>query len=372
MVKPWELPWANAPHQAVPSTGGTWRAPAPLSMACKGALAGMGIQYLEPFADGSARFHVQYDAALQTDIDYGDLENPAYRAMWIAGRLAAGKNAMASVPAAPQFMAILNLTEDSFSDGALGADPVRNVRERAQCLADEQAAILDLGAESTRPGAAPIADHQQLARLLPTIENLLPLGLPLSIDTRSAVVAKACLDAGAAKINDVSGLADPAMAPLIAARGCQIFTMHMRGTPADMQEHCHYRYLMGELADEMMQICCTAMDAGIEPDQLVLDPGIGFAKTAAQCREIIANLGTLRALGLPLLAGPSRKSFMTDTLPQYRPDQRDGGSTGAAALCAAQGASFLRLHRGGHVWDAVRVAASCAFPSHNPQVALQS
>ena len=94
MVKPWELPWANAPHQAVPSTGGTWRAPAPLSMACKGALAGMGIQYLEPFADGSARFHVQYDAALQTDIDYGDLENPAYRAMWIAGRLAAGKNAM--------------------------------------------------------------------------------------------------------------------------------------------------------------------------------------------------------------------------------------------------------------------------------------
>jgi len=372
MVMPWELPWANAPHQAVPSTGGTWRAPAPLSVACKGALAAMGIQYLEPFADGSARFHLHHDAAIQTDLDYGDLENPSYRAAWIAARLAAGQKAMATVPAAPQFMGILNLTEDSFSEGALGQNSANSTHDRAQRLLAEQAAILDLGAESTRPGAAAVPAHQQLARLLPAIENLLPLGLPLSIDTRSAVVAKACLDAGAQKINDVSGLADPAMAPLIAARGCQIFAMHMRGTPADMQEHCNYRYLLGELADEMMQICCTAMDAGVEPQQLVLDPGIGFAKTAAQSREIIANLGVLRALGLPLLAGPSRKSFMADTLPHCRPDQRDGGSTGAAALCAAQGVSFLRLHRGGHVWDAVRVAAACAFPSHHPQVALQS
>jgi dihydropteroate synthase len=371
MVKPWELPWANAPHHAVPLDGGTWRGPAPGNSTCQAALAALGIQYLEPLADGSARYSLDYASPNQADLAFGDLEHPTYRAQWIAARLAAGRAAIATTPAPPQLMGILNLSEDSFSDGgSLGSG--FDVQYRAQCLIVEQATILDLGAESTRPGAIAIAPSQQLSKLLPAIEKLLPLGVPLSIDTRSAEVAAACLQAGATLINDVSGLADPAMASLVAKHGCQIVVMHMRGTPANMQGFCDYHFLMGELADELMQICLHAFDAGVEPQQLVLDPGIGFSKNAAQSRQIIADFGALRALGLPLLAGPSRKSFMADLLSHCRPDQRDGGSFGAAALCAAQGASYLRLHRGGPGWDAVRVAAACAFPSQTAQVALQS
>jgi len=372
MVKPWELPWADAPHHAVPLARGTWRGPAPLSATCQGALAALGIVALEPLADGAMRYGLDRAARIPSELAYGDLQDPAYRALWIAARIAVGQQAMAVTPAAPQLLGILNLTEDSFSDGGqLSQTGGFDVFYRAQCLAVEQVDIFDLGAESTRPGAAPVASAKQIERLLPTIERLLPLGKAISIDTRSAAVAEACLDAGASWINDVSGLADPDMAPLIGERGCKVFAMHMRGTPATMQEMCNYRHLLGEIADELMQVCRVAFDAGIEPEQLVLDPGIGFSKTAAQCRSLIANMGSLRALGLPLLAGPSRKSFMADLLPDCRPDQRDGGSFGAAALCAAQGASFIRLHRGGRGWDAVRVAADCAFPSHQPEVALQ-
>lgn len=371
MVKPWELPWANTPHHAVPLEGGTWRGPAPLSATCQGALAVLGIFYIELLADGSARYAIERAAQISTDLPFGDLESPTYRAQWIAARLAAGRAALKIIPAAPQFMGILNLSEDSFSDGS-GLSSGFDLNYRAQCLLVEQVSIFDLGAESTRPGAAAVAPSEQLAKLLPAIEKLLPLGVPLSIDTRSAEVAAACLSAGAAIINDVSGLADPAMAPLIAERGCQVIAMHMRGTPANMQKFCDYHFLMGELVDELMQICLNAFDAGVEAHQLVLDPGIGFSKNAAQCRQIVADFGALRALGLPLLAGPSRKSFMADLLPDCRPDQRDGGSFGAAALCAAQGASYLRLHRGGRGWDAVRIAAACAFPSQTAQMALQS
>lgn len=370
MVKPWELPWAETPHHAVPLAGGTWRGPSPLSPVCQGALAAMGLINLERLADGSTRYGLVRAAEIPVEIAYGDLENPAYRAMWIAARIAVAQKMMAVEPEAPQLLGILNLTDDSFSDGGQMSREGFDLFYRAQCLAVEQVDIFDLGAESTRPGAETISDKAQLERLLPAIEQLLPLGKPLSIDTRSAAVASACLDAGASMINDVSGLADPEMAPLVARNGCKVFAMHMRGTPATMQELCNYDFLMGELADELMQIAQVAFDAGVESHQLVLDPGIGFAKTAAQCREIIANFGALRALGLPLLAGPSRKSFMADLLPHCRPDQRDGGSIGAAALCAAQGASFLRLHRGGRGWDAVRVAAACAFPNQT-KVALQ-
>ena len=332
----------------------------------------MGVRFLGSLADASAHYRLDRAAELSTDIEYGDLENPAYRSGWIAARLASGHRAMSHPPAAPKLMGILNLSTDSFSDGQVALGSGFDVLYRAQCLLAEQADILDLGAESTRPGAAAVPDEQQLAPLLPAIEPLLQLGVPLSIDTRSAVVAAACLDAGAHMINDVSGFSDPDMAPLIAARQCRAFAMHMRGTPEDMQDHCNYRFMLGEIADDLMGIACRAFDSGIEYRQLALDPGIGFSKTASQCRELIANLGSLRALGLPLLAGPSRKSFMSDLLPHCRPDQRDGGSAGAAALCAAQGASFIRLHRGGSSWDAVRVAAACAFPSNHPEEVLHT
>ncbi|MFK5956600.1 MAG: dihydropteroate synthase, partial [Planctomycetota bacterium] len=169
-------------------------------------------------------------------------------------------------------------------------------------------------------------------------------------------------------INDVSGLSDPAMAPLLAEHGCDIVLMHMRGTPATMQKQTQYKHLLGEVCDELMGIAQRAFTAGVASNQIILDPGIGFAKDAQQSQQIVAKFGCFRALGFPLLAGPSRKSFMTDLLPGLAPHQRDGGTTGAAALCAAQGAEYLRLHRGGKSVDAFKVAAACAnlCPAEEP------
>ncbi len=208
MVKPWELPWAEVPHHAVPLAGGTWRGPSPLSSACQGALAAMGVIDMGRLPDGSSRYGLVRAADIPVGLEYGDLENPAYRAHWIAARLAAGGKMMALEPAAPQLLGILNLTNDSFSDGGKVGPGGVDLSYRAQCLAIEQVDIFDLGAESTRPGAQAVPDQVQVERLLPAIEQLLPLGKPLSIDTRSAAVAAACLEAGASMINDVSGPAN--------------------------------------------------------------------------------------------------------------------------------------------------------------------
>lgn len=361
MPLPWELPWAEIEHQAVPLAGGLWRGPAPNSETASKELARRGLLLDGFLGDGSAAYRtgswIEHEG-LATDFDFKD---PASRAAWIALRIATAVEAMAQPVEPPRMMGILNLTADSFSDG--GCIGARGLDETywAQCLISEQADVLDLGAESTRPGAEPVSAAEQLEHLLPAIERLKPLGHPISVDTRSAEVASACLDAGAEMINDVSGLADPEMIPLLARQGkCTIFAMHMRGTPADMQQHCQYGHLIGEIADEMMAIVLRACEGGIQPQRLVLDPGIGFAKSAEQCREIIHEFHAFRALGLPLLAGPSRKSFMSEQLPHHPAHRRDGGTAGAAALCAAKGASWLRLHRGGMVWEAVKVAAACS------------
>ena len=292
----------------------------------------------------------------------GDVNDPAHRAFWIASRLSSARAAMAQPTPAPQFMGILNLTPDSFSDGGIFGGGTMGPLYHAQCLLAEQADILDLGAESTRPGASAVSVEKQLQRLMPVLESLLQFQTPLSIDTRSAEVAARCLDAGASMINDVSGLSDPNMAPLLAENGCKTVLMHMRGTPATMQKHTAYSHLLGEVFDELMVLAQRALGSGMAAEQIILDPGIGFAKTAIQSQQLIAKFECFRALGFPLLAGPSRKSFMTDLLPGVSAAQRDGGTAGAAALCAAQGAAYLRLHRGGKSVDAFKVAAACANP----------
>lgn len=367
MLKPFELPWAELPHHALPLGEGRWRAPAPGTTAVTAKLQELGIHWIGELADGSGHYQVHKLADDATVLAAeGHPEDPSFRPFWIAARIAVAREACRSQPAPPRFFGILNLTPDSFSDGGRFGGGTMGPLYHAQVLRAEGIDILDLGAESTRPGAARISAEEQLQRLLPVIEALGPLAMPLSIDTRSAKVAERCLAAGAKYINDVSGLGDAAMAPLLAAQDAPAILMHMRGTPATMQKQSHYRHLLGEIVDEMMAMVQRALAAGMHPDRIILDPGIGFAKDAVQSRTLIQHFGAFRALGLPLLAGPSRKSFMADLLPGLPAEQRDGGSIGAAALCASQGAAYLRLHRGFKAVDACKVAAACAFPQ--PQV----
>lgn len=365
-TRPWHLQGFELPHHALPLAEGMWRGPKPVSNTEQ--QAAMGLEPTAELADGAVAYRVDWSAlrswwqrsAGQPEFDSARKFLP-HTPEWAAARIWLGRQALALFPSAPQFMAIINLTPDSFSDGGrlLQADQsiaVKQVVEQGQFAASQGAAWLDLGAESTRPGAAEIATCQQLDRLLPAIHALLPLQIPISIDTRNADVAKACLEAGATMINDVSGFGDERMASVCAEAQCATTLMHMRGTPATMQQHCQYRDLLGEVADEWAQSAARGLSAGLNGEHIYLDPGIGFAKTAQQNYQLIADVGALRALGFPLLLGPSRKSFLAEQFPEYSAEERDCGSAGAAACCAFEGAAILRLHQA-TLWDAVEVAA---------------
>ena len=234
--------------------------------------------------------------------------------------------------ARPRIMAILNLTPDSFSDG--GAYPnAATAIAAAQRMREAGADIIDIGAESTRPGATPVPPAEELAALLPVLTALARTGIPISIDTRNAETMRAGLDAGATMINDVSALTwDPASAPLLATRTCQVILMHMRGTPADMAAHATYTDVVAEVKTELTQRRAQAEEAGIARSRILLDPGIGFAKTAAHNIELLARLPELATLGSPLVIGTSRKRFLGRRRPprphrrlhRHRPDRRRG------------------------------------------------
>lgn len=368
-MRPWELPRYEAPHHAIPLGDGWWRAPAPRTdqseFIQRAADAGLREAILLPDASIALRPEARFVRhALAQEAQHASSapailsQTPEHALTFAIARIEAGIRALEQPPSPPNWMAILNLTPDSFSDGGQLNSEAALLKQAERAKA-QGAAWLDLGAESTRPGAQAINSEQQLARLLPAIELLLPLGVPLSIDTRSSVVADACLRAGAGMINDVSGLSDPAMAACCAKHQAALTLMHMRGTPADMQQHCSYRLLLGEIADELAAAAAQALAAGVAAEQLLLDPGIGFAKTAEQSRQLLAQLGALRALGFGLLVGPSRKSFQADLLPERSAAERDCGTAGAASSCILQGGTTLRLHSGEY-WDAARVAAGIA------------
>jgi dihydropteroate synthase len=329
-----------------------WRGPNALDQAAVDQLHSWGIYFEQTLIDGAGCYRLgpNFDAALDQTAHL-----TPHSSAWIAARIRAGYRAYHAPLAASRYMAILNLTADSFSDGGqlLQAEALLKAAHRAKA---EGADWLDLGAESTRPGASDIPAQQQLQLLLPALKLLRPLGLPISIDTRSADVARACLEAGAGMINDVSALSDPQMASVCVQKNCPVVLMHMRGTPTTMQTLTDYPDLVGGVADELCSRIGYGLKQGLSGARLLLDPGIGFAKTAEQSRQLLAGVGALRALGLPLLLGPSRKSFLADLLPGIQAADRDCGSAGAAALCAMQGVAILRLHSGAH-WDAVRVAS---------------
>lgn len=254
-------------------------------------------------------------------------------------------------------MGILNVTPDSFSDGGRHLDP-RAAASAAERLVGEGAAILDVGGESTRPGAAEVDVDEELRRVLPVIRAARSLGVAISVDTRRARVAAEALDAGATMVNDVSGGADPGMFPLVAAAGCDYVLMHTRGTPATMMGLATYDDVCGEVWAALEARRADAEAAGVR--RIWLDPGIGFAKTTAQNLALLHDLP--RRTGVPVLLGASRKRFIGELTGQADAGSRVEGSLAVALWAAQAGVDILRVHDVGAtvralaVWRAMAAA----------------
>lgn len=273
-------------------------------------------------------------------------------------------------------MGVLNVTPDSFSDGGRHASVAAAVAH-ARAMAAEGADIIDVGGQSTRPGSNLISADEEAERVLPVIEALAQhpetCAVPLSIDTFYADVATAAVDAGATMVNDVSGgTLDPGMLPAVARLGVPYVLMHMRGTPQTMQskENTTYGDVVADVAAALQEGATRAMHAGIEPWRLVLDPGLGFAKTEAGNVQLMGQLGRLRALlrppvaGAPFLLGPSRKGFLGRLTGRKEAVDRDWATAAAAALCVREGANIIRAHNVAAVRDAVRVADAVTRQAH--------
>jgi dihydropteroate synthase len=272
-------------------------------------------------------------------------------------------------PAAPpRLMGVVNVTPDSFSDGGRWLEPARAV-EHGLRLEAEGAALLDVGGESTRPGAQPVSERVELERVLAVVEGLAEHArIPISIDTTKASVARACLEAGATIVNDVSaGRADPQMLPLIAERGCGFIAMHMRGEPRSMQRAPRYSDPVEEVCEFLRDRLAACLQAGAELRRMTLDPGIGFGKRLRHNLELLRRLPELRSLGRPLCVGVSRKSFIAHATGELSPEDWEGNrptgtrdrlAGGAAAICACVlgGAEILRVHDVAQMAEATAVA----------------
>ena len=243
----------------------------------------------------------------------------------------------------PLVMGILNVTPDSFSDGGKNFKPADAIAEGKR-MAKEGADIIDVGGESTRPGAKPVSLGEEMRRVIPVIEGLSKtVKVPISIDTRHAKVAKAALDAGASIVNDVSALGEPGMAKLVAGRKCPVVLMHMLGDPRTMQDDPHYDDVVEDVARHLVERVRFAESKGISRDRIIIDPGIGFGKTAEHNLEILRRLGELRSLGLPILVGPSRKAFIGKVL-DSKANERFEGTLAAVAVAVLNGADIVRVH----------------------------
>ena len=241
-------------------------------------------------------------------------------------------------------MGILNVTPDSFSDGGRSASPSAAVR-RGLALAAAGADLIDVGGESTRPGARAVSAREERARVVPVIRALARrVRVPISIDTSKAAVAAAALEAGAGLVNDVTALrGDRRMAAVVARAGVPVVLMHMRGHPRTMQRRTRYRALPDDVLAELQTAIDRALDAGIASDRILVDPGLGFAKTAAQNLTLLRTLSAFHALGHPLVVGPSRKSFIGTVL-EAPVNERLFGTAACVALAIAGGAHIVRVH----------------------------
>ena len=245
----------------------------------------------------------------------------------------------------PLIMGILNVTPDSFSDGGRYQSLDAAVRRGLE-LAAEGADLIDVGGESTRPGAAAISAQEEMDRVAPVIEALRrELALPLSVDTSKAAVARAAMTAGAEFINDISGLRfDPEMAATAATTGAGLFLMHTRGRPEQMQQDTKYADLLGAVIDYLRDALQQAVAAGVSEEKLAVDPGIGFGKSVEGNLELLRRLPELLSLGRPVLLGTSRKGFIGRVVGQAVPEQRFAGTLATVALGVARGAHIFRVH----------------------------
>lgn len=256
----------------------------------------------------------------------------------------------------PRVMGVLNVTPDSFSDGGRYRD-LSSALEHALRLVDEGAAIIDVGGESTRPGALPIDPEEESRRVVPVIRALRDhLSIPISIDTRRSAVARAALEAGADIVNDISALRDPAMAEVVASTGAGLVLMHMRGTPQTMQHDLHYEDVVAEVVASLSDRVVSARAAGVAAESIVVDPGIGFAKSFDQNLELIAHLDLLHAIGRPILLGASRKAFLGAVLGGVAADARDTATAAACVVGFMKGASIFRVHDVRSTREALQVA----------------
>jgi dihydropteroate synthase len=253
-------------------------------------------------------------------------------------------------------MGVLNVTPDSFSDGGKALDP-DHALDLALAMEAGGADLIDIGAESTRPGAAPLLGRDERKRLLPVMRKLHRLRIPISIDTTKAEVARFGLDEGAVIVNDVSGLQfEPALGDLVAVRGAPLVLMHTRGRPADMYAHAQYGHVPTDVARDLTRAIERAVSRGVAWDRLILDPGIGFAKRAGDSAAVLAGLSALGALGRPLLVGPSRKSFLTAAIGEVPAADRDWATAAAVTAAVLGGSHIVRVHAVPQMVQVARVA----------------
>lgn len=266
-------------------------------------------------------------------------------------------------------MGILNVTPDSFSDGGQ-FNSLETALKQATIMVNAGVDILDIGGQSTRPGAVQISLEEELNRTIPVIQALRQsFNTPISIDTTRAEVARQTIAAGADIINDVSGATfDPEMLTVVKESAVPIILMHMRGTPKTMQSLTDYQDLIADLITFFQERIDTALNLGIPPQQIILDPGIGFAKTALQNYDLIRQLQAFRVLGYPILVGASRKSFIGQILDQPDPQQRVWGTAAACAGAIAFGADIIRVHDVPEMIDVAKIAdAIWRYPSIAPK-----
>jgi len=258
----------------------------------------------------------------------------------------------------PLVMGIVNVTPDSFYDGGRYIDSNRAVAHACH-LVEQGADILDIGAESTRPGAEPVTEEEELARVVPIVAALArQVSVPISVDTAKSAVARAALDAGASIINDVSALRwDREMASVVAQADAAVILMHMQGTPHTMQVAPRYHHVVTDVAAFLEERVHAAVEAGISKMNIVLDPGIGFGKLLEHNLELLDGLSAFTRLRRPLLVGPSRKSFIGQLLGRP-PEHREWGTAAAVAIAVDRGAGILRVHDVAAMADIVTVAAA--------------
>lgn len=259
-------------------------------------------------------------------------------------------------------MGILNVTPDSFFDGGKYSNTEKAIAQGLK-LIEQGADILDIGGESTRPGALPVKVEEELKRVIPVIEEILKRAkIPISIDTYKAKVAEEAINAGASIINDISGLKfDPEMPYVAAKYKTPVVIMHIKGTPQDMQKNPYYNALIPEIIEYLRASIITAKEVGIQEDKIILDPGIGFGKLPEHNLQIIKNLKEFALLGKPILIGVSRKSFIGKILNDALPEERLEGTAAAVAVSIINGANIVRVHDVDYISKIVKVVDAIKF-----------